>query len=62
MIGRVRLGAREWCCSDKCSCLSLAAFMMTAQFDKCRVLNFSGQGHRCIREQLMSEDVSGKDK
>lgn len=35
---------------------------MTAQFDKCRVFNFPEQGNRCIREQLMSEDISGKDK
>ena len=38
------------------------AFVMTAQFDKCRVFDFPEQGKRCIREQLMSEDVSGKDK
>ena len=43
-------------------CCLILAFVMTAQFDKCRVFNFAGEGKRCIREQLMSEDVAGKDK
>ena len=37
-------------------------FVMTAQFDKARAIEMDEGKKRCIREQLMLEDIAGKEK